>query len=273
VTQERHPHRRPFWRIPIRFLGSVRIALRRELEGRTMTRARFARGACAALFAAAITWVFAASALAADAAPELPAPLTLPSGLPDQSEPGGAPALTPGSVLPQLAVPAPPGPDAGGSPPAALSRAGGAGRTDGDQNPCGEAAEPARDGGAPFDANCPITPSDDGGADAPFCIDVGPGASCSVAGAVTTTTVASGDGNNDGGDGSGGNHDGGSAPTPGDRDGSGKGVAAVLSPVTTTRGAGGTLPLTGGEIVGLLTIGTALAATGGALARVARRRT
>jgi hypothetical protein len=47
----------------------------------------------------------------------------------------------------------------------------------------------------------------------------------------------------------------------------------VVSPITSTRGAGGTLPLTGGEIVGLLTIGTALAATGGALARVARRRT
>jgi hypothetical protein len=145
--------------------------------------------------------------------------------------------------------------------------AGGAGKTE-PTDPCAQITGPAAEQGAPVAATCPITPSADGGFDIPICIDVALVATCEKTAAVTTTTaVSSGGGSGPGTGGSGSTATGSSgadAPTPGPT------TAGEIS--TDVRGTGETLPLTGSAIVWLLTIGTALAATGGTLARVARRR-
>jgi hypothetical protein len=148
-----------------------------------------------------------------------------------------------------------------------LPGAGAAGESDQPTDPCAQITGPAAEQGAPVAATCPIIPSDDGGADIPICLDIAKVATCNQAASVTTTTTtsASSAGGADSGTGGNGSTATGSGSSP-------SGPTATEPSSTSTRGTGETLPLTGSAIVWLLTIGTALAATGGTLARVARRR-
>lgn len=215
----------------------------------------------------------------AAAAVENPQPAITPPSLPIASLPidlgltpsttaaSTAPAPPPAGVPVADDLPAPPAlPQPGALPAVPLPGAGGAGETE-PTDPCAQIPGPASEQGAPIAATCPVTPASDGGVDIPICIDIAKVATCSEAAAVTTTTMSSAGGSGPGTGGSGSTATGSSgtaAPTAG---GSTAGDTS-----TDVRGTGETLPLTGSAIVWLLTIGTALAATGGALARVARRR-
>jgi LPXTG-motif cell wall-anchored protein len=139
-------------------------------------------------------------------------------------------------------------------------------------DPCAQVTEPASEHGAPIAATCPITAANDGGVDMPMCVDVAKVATCAKSEAVTTTTTFSSAGGSGPGSGGWGSTATGAPGTPALPANTGSTVTGTEVSSTDVRGTGGTLPLTGSAIVWLLTIGAALAATGGALARVARRR-
>jgi hypothetical protein len=196
--------------------------------------------------------------------PSLPIPLPLFPSTTVQSlpvPPAGSPDLDGAPATPAV-------PEPGALPATPLPGAGAAGDSDAPTDPCAQITGPAAEQGAPIAATCPIIPSDDGGADIPICVDIAKVATCNRAASATTTTTTTTTTPSSAGTGSTGGT--GSAAT-----GSGSspsGSTATEPSSTSTRGTGGTLPLTGSAIVWLLTIGTALAATGGTLARVARRR-
>jgi hypothetical protein len=204
-----------------------------------------------------------------DELPTVPSTLALPP-----PTLGALPAIPSGPAAPSGGLPASPVPAPGGGTPPVLPGTGGAGPALADPDPCAQASGPAADGGAPAVASCPVHRTSDGGVDMPLCIDIAVDATCATAqgvdGSATTTTIASSGGPTDSAGGNTGSNAG--NDSTGNGDGAPGADASAISPSTDTRGTGGTLPFTGGAIVGLVTIGTALAATGGALARVARRR-
>jgi len=199
-----------------------------------------------------VAWAAVGSAAHADSTPTVPTvPVTLPITAPITVP---APPTSPPTV--PVSAPTPP------TPPTMPS--GGGTATD----PCAQITGPLTAGGAPAAASCPLTPASDGG-DGSLCVDATQHPSCADAKSTdpTTTTPASTTSTTTrDGETSGPSNGGTADPT------TVVAAAGAAQHVSRTHSSSGTLPLTGGAVAGLVTLGGALAASGAALARAARSR-